>query len=158
MHLFIPECLKFNINKTMPGAPSFFPLSLFLCCHFVSGLLCEKTMVIPGESQTESMIGWLSKPLPEFWKVIGGSGECWGVFLTQPGVLRGRQGLTSCPQNGAKETQTGNRKQKEETAPIVPAQHCHRGNHQRGEREGAVIFHSLKIPENLIITLTKHLR
>lgn len=61
----------------MPGAPSFFPHSLFLCCHFVSGLLCEKTMVIPGESQNESMIGWLSKPLPEFWEVIGGE---WGVL------------------------------------------------------------------------------
>lgn len=121
MHLFILQDLKFNINKILPGAPSFSLHSLFLCCHFVSGLLCEKTMVIPGESQTKSVIGWLSRPLPEFWEVIGGSEECWEVFLTQPGILGGRQGSISCPQNGAKETQTGNRKQKEETAPIVPA-------------------------------------
>lgn len=82
MHLFILQDLKFNINKILPGAPSFSLHSLFLCCHFVSGLLCEKTMVIPGESQNESVIGWLSRPLPEFWEVIGGSEECWEVFLT----------------------------------------------------------------------------
>lgn len=82
MHLLIPQDLKFNINKTLPGAPSFSLHSLFLYCHFVSGLLCEKTMVIPGESQTESVIGRHSRPLPEFWEVIGGSEECWGVFLT----------------------------------------------------------------------------
>lgn len=80
MHLFISQDLKFNVNKALPGAPSFSLHSLFLCCHFVSGLLCEKTMVIPGESQNESVIGWLSRPLPEFWEVIGGVRSAGGSF------------------------------------------------------------------------------
>lgn len=114
MHLFIPQDLKFNINKTLPGAPSFSLRSLFLCCHFVSGLLCEKTMVIPGESQTESVIGWLSRPLPEFWEVIGGSEECWGVFLTLPGILGDGRGQLPVHRMGQRKhrQETGSRKRK----------------------------------------------
>ena len=39
---------------------------------------------------------------------------------------------TSYQENGAKETEPGDRKLEEEAAPIVPAQHCSYGNRQQG--------------------------
>lgn len=38
---------------------------------------------------------------------------------------------TSYRENGAKETEAGDRKLEEEAAPIVPAKHCSYGNRQR---------------------------
>ena len=57
--------------------------------------------------------------------VCGGGG---GVFGGGGGAL----GPTSYQENGAKETEAGDRKLEEEAAPIVPAQHCSYGNRQRG--------------------------
>lgn len=51
--------------------------------------------------------------------VCGGRGE-------------GGMGPTSYQENGAKETEVGDRKLEEEAAPIVPAQHCSYGNRQWG--------------------------
>lgn len=47
-------------------------------------------------------------------------------------VCGGALGPTSYQENGAKETEAGDRKLEEEAAPIVPAQHCSYGNHQQG--------------------------
>lgn len=44
----------------------------------------------------------------------------------------GALGPTSYQENGAKETEVGDRKLEEEAAPIVPAQHCSHGNRQWG--------------------------
>lgn len=115
-------------------------------CHFVSGLLFEKTMAVPGEGRPRPTIGSFSRPTS--W-VLGS--HCWerrGGFLTHSSTLGWQQGSTSCPENGAEETRTGNRKQKEETAPIVPAQHHLRGNHPRGRatfKRRCCDFKSLKI-------------
>lgn len=57
-------------------------------------------------------------------------------------VCVGALGPTSYQENGAKETEAGDRKLEEEAAPIVPAQHGSYGNHLQGgksaETEGQV--------------------
>lgn len=45
-------------------------------------------------------------------------------------------GPTSYLENGAKETEAGDRKLEEEAAPIVPVQHCSYNNRQRGGKSG----------------------
>lgn len=47
-------------------------------------------------------------------------------------VRVGALGPTSYQENGAKETEAGDRKLEEEAAPIVPAQHCSYSNRQQG--------------------------
>lgn len=50
----------------------------------------------------------------------------------------GALGPTSYQENGAKETEAGDRKLEEEAAPIVPAQHCSYGNRQRGGKSAEI--------------------
>ena len=115
---------------------------------------------------TQLLIGWLTRPLPGCWEVIGrdrgggaptrvgGGGGGVLILFTRKAILRapndmivrwggggrlggrgggrGALGPTSYQENGAKETEAGDRKLEEEAAPIVPAQQCSYGNRQRG--------------------------
>lgn len=71
-------------------------------------------MVIPGESQTESMIGWLSRPLPEFWEVIGGRGGVGGSFSHSQAYWGDGRGQLPVHRMGQRKhrQETGSRKRK----------------------------------------------
>lgn len=115
-----------------------------MCLHYC----LTKQWSYRKKRSTQQLIGQLMRLLPGCWEVIGqnpegnlqvlGRGE--GVFQFSSHIkaikhcvcMGGALGPTSYQENGAKETEAGDRKLGEEAAPIVPAQHCFYGNRQQG--------------------------
>lgn len=57
----------------------------------------------------------------------------------------GDWGATSYQENGAKETEAGDRKSEEEAAPTAPAQHCSYSNRQQGGKSAERLRVQLKM-------------
>lgn len=107
-------------------------------------------MVIPGESQSESVIGWFTRQLPES-KVIGGERGALGSLSHIAKRTRGTAGVNFLSIEWGKGNTDRKREAERGNCTHCPSTTLSPWKPPKSEREGAVIFHTCQMPENLLV-------